>query len=395
MGRRKYLLVFLVLAVYCNGISHAEKRNPLKDPRICGRPQCHETNNKFRYQQYRLYKYDYSMYVKTHFSGSGENSSELHLIAAVEIDFPKPCQGLLKLHSIEVRDRPLPVVEEQDFEYGADYVEPPPEVELHPKSDVISEELMRFELKFAFHDGVVGEICHEEEEPVWTLNLKRGILSSFQNSMPRFDIDYHTTETDVSGVCDVSYTMSGSKGTSLTIRKTKDIASCKRRYKTNSLIQTVPYEFRPNYVAWPILNSTSYCNISVDNFVYKEAICYERHQLVPFSNGQAGAVTESFSKLTLADEESYTPEEQNVDDEYEIQKRSSLIYDHTPSARDSHDEIKASRELLKELCRQGFPDIQRNFPDVFLNFLSTTRVLSLTALSQLLYRSKSICDNGK
>lgn len=185
------------------------------------------------------------MYVKTQFSGSGENSSELHLIAAVEIDFPKPCQGLLKLHSIEVRDRPLPVVEEQDFEYGADYVEPPPEVELHPKSDAIAEDLMRFELKFAFHDGVVGEICHEEEEPVWTLNLKRGILSSFQNSMPRFDIDYHTTETDVSGVCGVTYTMSGSKGTSLSIRKTKDIDSCKRRYKTNSLIQTVPYEFRP------------------------------------------------------------------------------------------------------------------------------------------------------
>lgn len=395
MGRRKDVLVFLVLTVYCFGIIEAEKRNPLKDPRICGRPQCHETNNKFRYQQHRLYKYDYAMYVKTQFSGSGENSSELHLIAAVEIDFPKPCQGLLKLHSIEVRDRPLPVVEEQDFEYGADYVEPPPEVELHPKSDAIAEDLMRFELKFAFHDGVVGEICHEEEEPVWTLNLKRGILSSFQNSMPRFDIDYHTTETDVSGVCGVTYTMSGSKGTSLSIRKTKDIDSCKRRYKTNSLIQTVPYEFRPNYVAWPILNSTSYCNISVDNFVYKEAICYERHQLVPFSNGQAGAVTESFSKLTLADEESYSPEEQTPDDDYEIQKRSSLIYDHTPSVRDSHDEIKASRELLKELCRQGFPDIQRNFPDVFLSFLSTTRVLSFTALSQLLYRSKSICENGK
>ncbi|XP_062546026.1 uncharacterized protein LOC134212310 [Armigeres subalbatus] len=395
MGRQKYFLVLLVLIVHYCSSTVAEKRNPLKDPRICGRPQCQEINTKFRYQQHRLYKYDYSMYVKTQFSGSGENSSELHLIAAVEIDFPKPCQGLLKLYSIEVRDRPLPVVEEQDFEYGADYVEPPPEVELHPKSDAIAEDLTRFELKFAFHDGVVSEICHEEEEPVWTLNLKRGILSSFQNSMPRFDIDYHTTETDVSGVCDVAYTMSGSKGTSLSIIKTKDIASCKRRYKTHSLIQSVPYEFRPNYVALPVLNSTSYCNISVDNFVYKEAICYERHQLVPFSNGQAGAVTESFSKLVLADEESYTPEEHASDDDHEIQKRSSLTYDHTPSARDSHDEIKASRELLKELCRQGFPDIQRNFPDVFLNFLSTSRVLSFTALSQLLYRSKSICENGK
>lgn len=204
-----------------------------------------ESNNKFKYQRNRLYKYDYKMYVKSEFSGSGENSSEVHMVAAVEIDFPKPCQGVMKLYSIEVRDRPVVETDEQDFEYGADYVEPAPEVELHPKSDVIADELMRFELRFAFHDGTVSEICHEEDEPVWTLNLKRGILSSFQNTMPRFDIDYHAVETDVSGVCDVTYTMSGTKETSLLIRKTKDIASCKKRYKTNSLIQTVPYEFRP------------------------------------------------------------------------------------------------------------------------------------------------------
>ncbi|XP_058818906.1 uncharacterized protein LOC131681859 [Topomyia yanbarensis] len=395
MEKLKYSLVFFMLIVICFSRTVAQKRNPLKDPRICGRPNCQEINTKFNYLRNRLYKYDYSMYVKTEFSGSGENSSELHLIASVEIDFPKPCQGVMKLYSIELRDRPLPASEEQDFEYGADYVESAPEVELHPKSDIISEELQRFELRFAFHDGLVSEICHEEEEPVWTLNLKRGILSSFQNSMPRFDIDFHTVETDVSGVCDVEYTMSGTKETSLLITKTKDIASCKRRYKTNSLIQTVPYDFRPDYVAWPILNSTSYCNISVDNYIYKEAICYERHQLVPFSNDRAGAVTESFSRLALADEESYTPEEHNTNDDYEIQKRSTLIYDHTPSVRDSHDEIKASRELLKDLCRLGFPDIQRSFPDVFLNFLSTTRALSFTALSQLLYRAKSICDNGK
>ncbi|XP_055638867.1 uncharacterized protein LOC129776937 isoform X2 [Toxorhynchites rutilus septentrionalis] len=388
------LLLVLALVLYCCSRTHAEKRNPLKDPRICGRPQCKELNNKFKYKNHTLYKYDYAMYVKTEFSGSGENSSELHLIAAVQIEFTKPCQGLLKLNSIEVRDRPLPVVPEQDFEYGADYEEPPPDVGQHPKSETIADELTRFELKFAFHDGIVSEICYETDEPVWTLNLKRGILSSFQNSMPRFDIDYHTTETDVSGVCDVAYTISGTNDTKLMITKTKDITSCKKRYKTNSFIQTVPYDFRPDYVAWPLLNSTSYCSISVDDFIYSEVECFERHQLVPFSNQNAGAVTKVYSRLAFADTESYSPEEHN-DDEYEIQKRSTLIYDHTPSARDSHDEIKASREILKELCRSGFPDIRRNFPDVFLNFLSTTRVLSFTALSQLLYRSKSICDNGR
>uniref|UniRef100_A0A182NT55 Vitellogenin domain-containing protein n=1 Tax=Anopheles dirus TaxID=7168 RepID=A0A182NT55_9DIPT len=369
---------------------------PLKDPRICGRPVCAGANAKFRYQVGSLYKFDYSMYVKTALVGSGDNTSELHISSVVEVDFYAPCQATLKLYTIEVRERAVQQAEETDFEYGDDYNNSPDLGEtgdVHPKSEVIAEELMRFELRFAFHDGTIGEICHEDDEPVWTLNLKRGILSALQNTMPRFDIDYETTETDVSGICDVRYKTTGRNGTSLLFRKTKDIVSCKRRYKTTSLIQTVPYDFRPNYVAWPILNSTSYCDISVDNSIYKNVACYERHQLVPFSNGLAGAVTETYSKLELADEESYV-QEGHQKEEIDIQRRSSLLYDHTPSLRDSHDEIKASRELLKHLCAHGFPNIKRDFPDVFLNFLTAARALSMNALYQLLARSGSICDNG-
>ncbi|KFB38034.1 AGAP008807-PA-like protein [Anopheles sinensis] len=372
--------------------------DPLKDPRICGRPVCADTNAKFRYNVGSLYKFDYSMYVKTALSGSGDNTSELHLSSVVEIDFHAPCQATLKMYTIEVRERAQQPAEESDADYGDDYNNAPDlsdtSGDLHPKSELIADELMRFDLRFAFHDGAISEICHEEDEPVWTLNLKRGILSALQNTMPRFDIDYETTETDVSGICDVSYKATGRNGTSLLFRKSKDIVSCKRRYKTISLIQTVPYDFRLNYVAWPILNSTSYCDIAVDNSIYKNVACYERHQLVPFSNGLAGAVTETATKLELTDEDTYTDEGQQKE-EIDIQRRSTLLYDHTPSLRDSHDEIKASRELLKQLCALGFPNIKRDFPDVFLSFLTAARGLSTNALYQLLARSGSICDNGR
>uniref|UniRef100_A0A8W7PWS0 Vitellogenin domain-containing protein n=1 Tax=Anopheles coluzzii TaxID=1518534 RepID=A0A8W7PWS0_ANOCL len=395
MERRKGvvhgLIVFLVLMLTVE----AYKRNPLKDPQICGRPVCSKTS-KFRYNVGHLYKYDHSMYVKTALVGSGDNTSELHISSVVEIDFYAPCQGILRLYSIEVRERAAQAAEEEFFEYG----EEPEHTEtsdvdetggVHPKSDVIAEELMRFELRFAFHDGAIGEICHEDSESVWTLNLKRGILSALQNTMPRFDIDYDTTETDVSGICDVQYKTNGRNGTSLLFRKTKDLVSCKRRYKTTSFIQTVPYDFRTNYVAWPILNSNSYCDFSIDNSIYKSVACYERHQLVPFSNGLAGAVTETYNRLELADEETYVHEGNN---EIDIQRRSSLLYDHTPSVHESHDEIKASRELLMELCVHGFPNIRRDFPDVFLKFLTAARALSSNALYQLLTRSRAICDNG-
>lgn len=122
-------------------------------------------------------------------------------------------------------------------------------------------------------------------------------------------------------------------------------------------------------------------------------MCYERHQLVPFSNNQSGAVTESKISLTLVDEELY--ELPAFDDPAEIEKRSTLLFNHYPSPKPIHGEIKAARDLLKEMCRLGFPDIQRDFIDVFTKFLQTARVLSYTALYQLLSRATSICSNGK
>lgn len=72
-----------------------------------------------------------------------------------------------------------------------------------------------------------------------------------------------------------------------------------------------------------------------------------------------------------------------------------MLFDHTPAVKPTHGEIKASRELLKELCALGFPKIQREFIDVFTTFLHTTKYLDYKALTQLLARSASICENGK
>lgn len=204
------------------------------------------------------------MHVKTEFSGSGQNTSDMHLTAALELTFPKKCEGLLKIHTIELRDRPLPEVnenenEEEDDSY--DYTEPE-EIELHIQNDKVADAISRNELRFSFHDGIIGEVCAADDEPTWVLNFKKGLLSAIQNTMNRFDIDYKTTETDISGTCNVVYELNGASGTSLLIKKTKDIVSCKNRYKTQSILQTTPYDFRQNYAAWPILKSESFCNVS-------------------------------------------------------------------------------------------------------------------------------------
>lgn len=53
---------------------------------------------------------------------------------------------------------------------------------------------MFFSNRFALQNGIITEICPQEQEEDWTLNFKRGVLSLFQNSMSRFDIDFDGLE---------------------------------------------------------------------------------------------------------------------------------------------------------------------------------------------------------
>lgn len=368
--------------------------DPLKNPEICGRPFCDPNENKFNFKRNVVYRYDYDLQVRSEFQGSGQNVSDIHVIASIEVQFPTKCEGLLRITSVEVKDKiPPPPKEDDNDDGGYNFDEPEDDIPLHPKNDDMAEELIRYELRFAFHDGLINEICPHDEETVWVMNIKRGIISTLQNTMTRFDIDHQAKETDISGECDVHYELTGNKETSLLIQKRKSIESCKFRNRMHSVLQTVPYDFRENYAAWPILKSESYCNISIDHNIYNGMLCVERHLVVPFSNNQSGAVTTSRLSLTLADEEEFELVE--GEEVALVTKRAPLVFDHTPSRKPTHGEIKASREFLIQMCKLGFPDIQREYPDRFSNFLSTTRLLTHSALTQLLARAGSICEKGK
>ena len=54
--------------------------------------------------------------------------------------------------------------------------------------------LGRQPLRFSFQDGVVDELCPSDQEDLWALNVKRGVLSAFQNSMSRLDSDQTVSE---------------------------------------------------------------------------------------------------------------------------------------------------------------------------------------------------------
>lgn len=153
----------------------------------------------------------------------------------VHLTWPSPCEGVLKLTEVKLKEKPDYYDRVEDIDY---------ESALHEKNTEFSKALEEFPLRFSFEDGKIMEICPSLEEKTWTLNLKRGLLSLLHNSMERLDVDQPTMETDIHGDCSTEYKYQGAHGTSLVIEKTKDLKLCENRAKVESAIQMEPYTFR-------------------------------------------------------------------------------------------------------------------------------------------------------
>ena len=88
------------------------------------------------------------------------------------------------------------------------------------------EALQQNSINFGFDNGRVRDVCSTSEDPLWVTNLKKGILSAFQQSINSLQMSENVTETDVVGRCDTQYTAMGTAWGKSTFRKVKDMYSC-------------------------------------------------------------------------------------------------------------------------------------------------------------------------
>ena len=88
------------------------------------------------------------------------------------------------------------------------------------------EALQQNSLNFGFENGRVREVCATSADPLWVINLKKGVLSAFQQSVSTLYISENVTETDVVGRCDTQYTAMGTAWGKSTFKKVKDMYSC-------------------------------------------------------------------------------------------------------------------------------------------------------------------------
>ncbi|XP_049847119.1 uncharacterized protein LOC126299332 [Schistocerca gregaria] len=345
----------------------AASANPLKDPKVCGRPTC-TGGGKFKYLPNARYEYDYSIDVKTLFAGTSRNESTLHISAELSIEFISECDGMLKIEGISLRD---------DGNNDPD------------AAIAFSVAATAHPLRFSFQDGTISEVCPHPEETAWVLNFKNGILSALQNSMKRFDVDHETEEMDVNGNCPTHYSLVGAEKTTLIIKKVKEIGSCNNRYQHQSVIQTTPYSFRSNFQPLPIMKSNSSCQLHVDHNIYSKIDCEEVHLFQPFSYKQSGAKTIIHQVLTLTSESNVT-----IDDIDTITRRTSLSFDHIQTPKPMSADLGTSRDLLMLMCELNDDGVEPEFPDAFSHFIHIARLLSHDALQALYDEAPTLCESA-
>jgi len=65
-------------------------------------------------------------------------------------------------------------------------------------------------MSFVFVDGRIDSVCPRADDETWAVNIRRGILSTLQNTMTSFKGVFTGRETDIAGNCPVIYEVTAS-----------------------------------------------------------------------------------------------------------------------------------------------------------------------------------------
>lgn len=152
--------------------------------------------------------------------------------------------------------------------------------------------LQEYPLRFKTCNGVIKsvEAAKEERTRFSVLNIKRGILSTFQ--FQNFNKDnIEVNEVDVHGNCTSQYSRKGLYNRpTFTGQKVRQLNSCNELEESSSSgwlhsIKNMLPKSRD------MIHSSSRCHYQFKNMMISRVTCEESHMFRPFSNKTSGAIT--------------------------------------------------------------------------------------------------------
>lgn len=340
---------------------------------------CPDTSNaKFQYNAGQTYEYTYESDIKTTVAGASEHSS-LHMRATVLLDVISTCELTLRLIDVSLQDS-----EPTRYE-NRQHVR-----DLTPFKKALQDKAM----SFAFIDGRVESVCPRSDDDIWAVNIRRGILSTLQNTMSRLQGMSQDRETDIAGNCPVKYEVIASSPQIIKIKKTKELLGCTNRQNTETIFQGMPYSTESDIQSMPLIASTYSCEQEVNtrSRIITKSSCVETHAFRPFAKWNSGATTNVAYKLTFR-RQSNT----NTRPDGARRFRSTMLYDHTMTSQQAAETLRETQQTFQTLCQKTQVDIRPDVPGLFTKLVHQMKRLDTQTLRQLMTTVKgtSMCSKAE
>lgn len=141
-------------------------------------------------------------------------------------------------------------------------------------------------------DELSSDICADSADGIFSLNIKRGVISALQNAVGR------SFELDIFGKCPISASSSTSGGVT-TVVSSRDLNQCAYREKLlNGFVQGVVSE-SSEIKSSPILDGKVESNAKFENGALKSIELKEFYNFLPFSTETHGAKGKVLTKMDL------------------------------------------------------------------------------------------------
>eukprot|EP00916_Digyalum_oweni_P025904 GHVL01042641.1.p1 GENE.GHVL01042641.1~~GHVL01042641.1.p1 ORF type:complete len:511 (+),score=24.16 GHVL01042641.1:148-1680(+) len=336
-------------------------------------------SNKYKYETGTSYEYRYEAETRTTMSGAAEDTATIALTATAVLEVLGHCEMALRLTDVSIKrsheQTPSRMVNADDMSRARRALEGQ-------------------SLRFAFHDGAVGELCPGDDEDIWALNIKRGVLTSFQNSMRQLDREEHTTEADVTGNCPTHYKTTQQGWKTLKVSKVKDMLSCTDRHGYRTSLLSASYHSPDSLQSLPLMKSSHECehDVSQSDVILTRSSCQEVHVFRPFSKATSGAVTEASQTLTFRSKSSGVKTQKG-----QVSRRTTLVYEHKLGMTTGQSAFNDVKDKLQEICEVTKVDTRPQVPHIFGDLVHLMRNLDYSDLQNIdrQLQKNRICTDGK
>lgn len=232
---------------------------------------------KYNYAPGAIYSYQFDSTISISLTGTDQQETKTKVQGLAQLFIENNCVHTLQLQKVSII-----------AQNGAKTTLTPDGGRVDANSDF--KKPVRFVMA---NDEISPEICSDEDDNDFSLNLKRAIMSIIQSTEGK---DF---ETDIYGTCPTIITSLDMDGVKI-VRKSRSLNSCTHRESLVSGFITGIDNNNAGIRSTALLNGDYNVEQRIRNGILESAVVNEVYNFVPFSSGSAGAQAKIATVLTAS-----------------------------------------------------------------------------------------------